>query len=125
MLDEAFRQIAGSISAAFGGPYHPAKLLYAGTPIKDAGGSIISPGTASEVDCRAQVDVATEAMRSSEGFMAEDVRLLILDPITLDRTPKLSILAGPFAGKVYSLISVKRDPLGFGWECQGRITNAG
>lgn len=105
-----------------GGPYHGASLLYAGAPVKDDGGSIITPGTPSEVACTAQVDRATEEMRKAEGFMSEDVRLLILGPATLDRSPRLSITAGPFAGKVYSLMSVQRDPLGFGFECRGRIT---
>lgn len=104
-----------------GGPYHAASLLYAGTPVKDDGGSIVTPGTPTEVECTAQVDRTTEEMRKAEGFMAEDVRLLILGPATLDRTPRLSLAAGPFAGKVYSLMSVQRDPLGFGFECRGRI----
>lgn len=120
MLDAAFRQIAGAVSAAVGGPYHAAKLLYPGTPTYDDGGSIITPGVPYEVDCTAQVDVATEAMRQDAGFLAEDMRLLILGPSALDTKPKLTVAAGPFAGKVYSILSVARDPLGFGWECRGR-----
>lgn len=125
MLDDAFRQIAGAVSEAFGGPYHAATLTYPGTPIKDDGGSIITPGTPVNVSCKAQVDVATEAMRLDAGFMAEDVRLLIIGPDTLDTTPTLAISAGPFAGKVYTLLSAGRDPLGFGWECRGRFTDGG
>jgi len=125
VLDAAFRQIAGAVSSAVGGPFHAAKLLYPGTPVYDDGGDIITPGVPSEVDCRVQVDVATEAMRQAEGFMVEDVRLIILDPATLDRTPKVSLTAGPFAGKVYSLMSVQRDPLAFGWDCRGRVTEGG
>lgn len=120
MLDAAFRQIAGAVSTAVGGPYAAAKLFYPGEPVYDDGGAIIVPGVPYEVDCQVQVDVASETMRLTEGFMAEDVRLLILGPGTLDRTPKVSITAGPFAGKSYSLMSVQRDPLGFGWDCRGR-----
>ena len=122
MLDAAFRQIAGAVSSAVGGPYADGKLLYPGTPVYDDGGSIITPGMPVDVGCRVQVDVATDAMRTDAGFMAEDVRLLILDPETLTREPTLMISAGPFAGKVYSLMTVQRDPLGFAWECRGRIT---
>lgn len=124
MLDEAFRQIAGAVSAAVGGPYHPASLLYAGTPVYDDGGSIITPAAPFQVDCTVQVDVATEAMRADAGFMAEDVRLLILGPPSLDRTPRVHITAGPFVGEVYSLMSVQRDPLAFGWDCRGRLAEA-
>lgn len=120
MLDAAFAQIAALVGEAVGGPFHDATLIYAGTPVYDDGGDIVTPGVASEVDCRVQVDRATEEMRRAEGFMAEDVRLLILGPVTLTREPRLSVSAGPFAGKSYSLVSVARDPLGFGWECRGR-----
>lgn len=125
MLDDAFRQIAGAVSEAFGGPYHAATLTYPGTPVKDDGRSIITPGTPVNVSCKAQVDVATEAMRLDAGFLAEDVRLLIIGPDALDTSPSLSINAGPQAGKVYSLLSAGRDPLGFGWECRGRLTDGG
>lgn len=124
MLDAAFRQIAGAVSAAVGGPYHAARLTYPGNPVYDDGGSIVTPGTQLQVDCRVQVDVATEAMRADAGFMAEDVRLLILDPADLNTTATLRVLAGPYAGEVYSLLSKQRDPLGFGWECRGRVTSA-
>lgn len=120
MLDEAFAQIAGAVSEAVGGPYHAATLTYPGTPVYDDGGDIVTPGTPFDVACKAQVDVATEAMRQAEGFLSEDVRLLIIGVDVLDTKPKLAIGAGPFAGKVYSLLSAQRDPLGFGWECRGR-----
>lgn len=125
MLDAAFRQIAGAVSSAVGGPYHAGTLKRIVAPIYDDGGSIVTPGTTEEIACRVQVDVATDAMRSDAGFMAEDVRLLILDPETLTREPALTISAGPFAGKTYSLMTVQRDPLGFAWECRGRVTSGG
>lgn len=120
VLDVAFAEIAGLVSEAVGGPYHAATLTYPGTPVKDDGGSIVTPGTTVVVACKAQVDVATEAMRQAEGFLSEDVRLLIIGVAALDTKPQLALSAGPFAGKVYAILSAGRDPLGFGWECRGR-----
>lgn len=108
-----------------GGPYHAASLLYAGDPVKDDGGSIITPGTPSEVECLCQVDVVTEAMRKDAGFRAKDVRLIILADGEPDTTPGIRIDDGELAGNVYSLQSADRDSLGFGWECRGRLTNGG
>lgn len=120
MLDAAFRQIAGAVSSALGGPYHAAKLLYPGVPVYDDGGSIITPGVPHEVDCQVQVDVASEAMRKDAGFLANDVRLIILTDRSPDTAPDLRVEAGHLAGTVYSLQSADRDSLGFGWDCRGR-----
>lgn len=123
MLDAAFAQIATLVGEAVGGPFHDAVLLYAGEAVVDDGGSIITPGTPVEVACRVQVDRVTEAMRQAEGFLEKDVRLLILGPTSLTTEPDVSVTDGPFAGQVYSIITVGRDPLGFGWECRGRAIN--
>ncbi len=120
MLDAAFAQVAGAVGTASGGPYHAARLLYDGEPVLDDGGSIIDPGTPYEVPCQAQVDSATEAMRTSADFLEKDVRLLILGPATLTTAPRVRVYAGPFAGNIYELRTAGRDPLGFGWECRGR-----
>lgn len=120
MLDAAFRQIAGSISAAVGGPYAPGKLIYPGTPVYDDGGSIIEPGVPYEVDCQVQVDAVTEAMRLDAGYLAEDVRLIVLVDRAPDTTPKVRVDAGPFAGNAYSIQTAERDTLGFGWQCRAR-----
>lgn len=120
MLDDAFREIAGLVSEAVGGPYAAGKLLYAGVPVKDDGGDIVEPGNPSEVACRVQVDRVTEAMRQEDGFLERDVRLLILGPDNLTTDPDVSVTDGPFNGQSYSLQTVGRDPLGFGWECRAR-----
>lgn len=120
MLDAAFAQIAGAVSEAVGGPFHPAILHYPGEPVMDDGGSIVDPGTPSQVPCRAQVDAVTEDMRLDADFLARDVRLLILGPVMLTTEPELEITEGPFAGQRYSIRAVSRDPLGLGWECRGR-----
>lgn len=120
MLDDAFRQIAGLVSQAVGGPYAAGKLLYAGTPVKDDGGSIITPGTPFEVDCQIQVDSCTEDMRRDAGYLAQDVRLIILVDAKPDTTPDARVDDGEFAGQIYSLQTAVKDTLGFGWECRGR-----
>ncbi|ODU34454.1 MAG: hypothetical protein ABS88_02165 [Sphingopyxis sp. SCN 67-31] len=120
MLDDTFRDIALSISAAVGGPYHPGSLNYPGEPVYDLGGSIIDPGTPYGVDVHVQVDDVTEDMRADADFQERDVRLLILGPDTLDAVPTVSVTAGPFSGQLYSIRSVSRDTLGFAWECRGR-----
>lgn len=120
MLDEAFAQVASAVGAAVGGPYHAGLLLSDGTPVKDAGGSITTPGTPTQTACTVQVDAVTEAMRADADFLERDVRLLILGPAALTTAPQVSVTAGPFAGAVYELRSVTRDPLGCGWECRAR-----
>lgn len=120
MLNEAYREIALLVSEAVGGPYHTATLNYPGTPVYDSGGSIVTPGTPTAVSCHAQVDVVTEDQRMDADFQARDVRLLILGPASLDSVPTLTVNAGPFSGQTYSIRSVARDPLGFGYECRGR-----
>lgn len=124
-LAAAFSQVANAVGAAFGGPFAASKLLYAGTPTYDDGGSIVVPGVPSEVDCSVQVDAVTEEMRADEDFMEKDVRLVILGPDALDTAPDVRINAGKFAGKRYSLQTCRRDPMGFGWECRAReVVNA-
>lgn len=120
MLDQAFAEIATLVGEAVSGPYHDAVLLYAGTPVYDDGGSIITPGVPSEVAVRVQIDRVTEAMRQAEGFLERDVRLLILGPTSLTTEPDVSVSAGPFAGQSYTIQTAGRDPLGFGWECRAR-----
>lgn len=120
VLDQAFAEIAGLVSVAVGGPYADAKLLYPGTPIYDDGGAIITPGVPYEVDCKAQVDVVTEEMRADAGYLAKDVRLLILADGEPDTTPDIRIETGKFAGNTYNLHSADRDTLGFGWQCRAR-----
>lgn len=122
MLEAAFAQIAGKVSAAFGGPYHESALLYDGEPLVDAGGSIVEPGTPYTVDCSVQVDVATEAMRTSTDFLETDVLLLVIGSAILTTAPRVRVDAGPFAGCTYELRTARRDPMGFGWECRGRLT---
>lgn len=122
MLDDAFAQVAGAVSAAFGGPYHAAKLKWAGTPTKDDGGSITAAGTATEYDCQVQVDSVTEAMRAEAGYRERDVRLIVLAPNlgrAVDADATVQVLAGPHAG-TWSIESETKDVLGFAYDGRGR-----
>ncbi len=114
-FDTTFAAMASAFSAQFGAPYADAVARWPGTPTLDDGGSVTTPGTAVEVECKAQIDAATQAMRASEGFKETDVRLLILGPASLDTAAV--IVTG---GLTYALLSVSRDPAGIGWECRGR-----
>jgi hypothetical protein len=119
----AFASIANGFSAMTGGPFTDATLWWAGTPVMDAGGSIVSPGTPVEQDCRVQVDVATEAMRADADFQQEDVRLLILSAglsVVPDEAAEVVIEAGDNAGR-YAIQTVGRDPAGVGFECRARL----
>lgn len=119
MFGAAFAGIAGAVSAAYGGPYHPAVATWPGTPVTDDGGSIVTPGTPVEQPCSAQVDAATEAMRRAEGFREKDVRLIVIGIEQLDTDAVVTITAGPHAG-AWSLQSCELDPVAIGWVCRGR-----
>ncbi len=123
MFANTFAGIANSFSAMAGGPFVDATLWWAGTPVMDAGGSIVTPGTPVEQACRVQVDIATDAMRADADFQQRDVRLLILSD-GLSRIPDeaagVVIETGDNAGR-YALQTVGRDPVGVGFECRARL----
>jgi hypothetical protein len=118
----AFAGIANAFSHAFGGAYHDGVARWTGAPVFDDGGSIVTPGTPEEVACRVQVDSVTEAMRQSEGYRDQDMRLLVLSAglerdINTDCT--VTVLDGPHAG-AWRVASVSRDPCGIYHEALGR-----
>lgn len=115
-------RVAVGFSRAGLGPYQPAVASWPGVPVEDDGGSIITPGTPVEIDCMAQVDSVTDAMRTEAGFVDRNVRLLVLAdglsrPIDTDAT--VSVSAGASAG-VYSVQTAQLDPMGVYWDCRGR-----
>lgn len=114
-----FAGIASAFSGLMGGPFHAGVAIYQGTPIKDDGGSIVTPGTPVTFDCMVQRDVCTEAMRADADFTEKDCRLIITGLDDLSTEAKVQILEGPHIG-AYSLRSVERDPAACGWECRGR-----
>ena len=122
MFADAFAGIAAGFSQAFDGPFHPAVARWSGTPVYDDGGSIIVPGVPIARDCLCQVDVVTDAMRGDVGFVAGDVRLLVLAASlegALDTDATVQVSAGPGQG-VYSIQAVARDPVGVAWDARGR-----
>lgn len=124
MLDAVFSNLALGFAAQFGGPFHDAEAVWPGTPTYDSGGSITVAADSVRADCQVQIDVATEAMRADAGFIATDMRLLVLTASldgTLDTTARIEVSAGPYAGTAWTLHSATRDPAGIGWEARGRL----
>ena len=118
MLDAAFASLANGFAARFGAPFVDAVAKWPGTPVKDAGGSITTPGTPVQYPCRVQFDAATQAMRQAEGFLETDARILVLTAsleVTLDTEAR--IIAD---GATWALLSCQRDAAGIGYECRGR-----
>jgi hypothetical protein len=118
-FEAIFADLATGFSETFGGPYHEAQVVRQSAPTYDSGGSIVTPGATLREDCRAQGDAATEAMRAAEGFLATDIRLLVIGATALDTSAKVELLAGPHIG-TWALLSVQRDPAGVGFECGAR-----
>lgn len=111
--------VAAFFSSAFGSFYLDA-LLYPPASFSDdgTGGGDDSPfGTA--IPVKAQVDVATDAMRRSEGYVDTDVRILVLahglDPITTDYEVAVR-------GKRWSIANVGRDPAIAYYDLHGRLS---
>jgi hypothetical protein len=111
-----FAEYFAGLSGAFG-TFADAPATWPGTPVTDDGGSITSPGEPASHDCRVQIDAATQAMRSSPGFLETDVRLLVLRfAVPLDTKARVTV-----GGAAYELLSCQSDPAGIGWECRGRL----
>ena len=120
MFDAAFASIAAGFSERFGGPFVDATAWWPGTPVKDAGGSIVTPGTPVSLAVKAQFDAPTLAMRQAEGFLEQDARVIVLaSGGTLDAEAQIRVASGVNAGN-WSLITVTRDPAGVGYECRAR-----
>jgi hypothetical protein len=123
-LASAFSNIAASISARFGGPYVPGRVIDQTGQVFDDGGSIADPGAAVVRNCMVQVDVATEAMRQAEGYAEGDARFLILASGlsgTINTDATVQVLMGPGFG-TWMVASVSRDPMGVYWDCRGRLS---
>lgn len=122
MFSDAFAKIAQGFSAAYDGPFHSALAKSNGTPVFDDGGSIATPGIATQRTCKVQVDAVTDAMRRDANYQDEDVRLFVLTaslagPLITDNT--ISIIEGPHAGD-WMIATINRDSASIGYECLGR-----
>lgn len=121
-LAAAYSGIALKVSSAFGGPYVAGKVIDQTAATYDDGGSIADPGVVVERDCMVQTDVATEAMRQSEGYAEGDARFLILSATlagALDTDATVQVLDGPLAG-TWLVSAIERDPMGIYWQGRGR-----
>lgn len=102
------------------GVFTDATATWPGTPVKDAGGSIIAPGVPITEPVKVQFDAPNHAMRLAEGFEENDARLLVLAfPRALDAEARIVVAGGKHAG-TWSLLTVTGDPAGVGWECRAR-----
>lgn len=122
MLDTLFANLATGFAAQFGAPFVDAVAGWPGTRVKDAGGSIVTPGTPVEYECQAQFDAPTQAMRADAGFLETDVRILVLAAtldVALDAKATIVVASGANAG-TWKLQSCTRDPAGIGFECRAR-----
>lgn len=114
-LAAAFSRFAATV-----GPFVEGTALWSGVPIKDAGGSIVTPGTPLSEPVRVQFDAPTHAMRLTEGFQETDARLIVLAfARDLSADARITVASGRWAG-TWALLSVVGDPAGVGWECRGR-----
>lgn len=122
MLGQAFANIGLAFSAAFGGPFHAARVIDQ-LPIEyDDGGSIIGGGGPVYRDCSVQIDMATVAMRQDAGFVEGSTRFIVLaETLTgsLGTDAEVEVLAGPHAG-LWTVSSIERDPVAAGWVGTGR-----
>lgn len=122
MLDHVFHDLAVGFATTFGAPYEDATAVWPGTPVRDAGGSITSPGVPVSLACKVQFDAPTQAMRAAEGFFESDVRILVLSAsmtAPLDSRARITVAAGRNAG-TWELLTCTGDAAGIGFECRGR-----
>lgn len=112
MLDGGLARLFGAV---LGGVYRPA-TLHRVTQLRTRGGSTVE--TVVDLPCRAQLDVASEAMRAAAGATERDVRILVL----------ASSLAGPIttadqislSGQRYAIAAVARDPAGASFDLRAQ-----
>lgn len=110
--------IAAVFGAALGGLYLPATLHMPGGYATDGEGNVL-PSVETDIDCRAQVDAATYAMRQSEGFSEGDMRIIVLaaglpEPITTDDQISVS-------GKRWMIAGAEQDAAASHWVLRGRV----
>lgn len=122
MLDQVFANLATGFAAQFGAPFQDAVATWPGVPAYDDGGSIVTPGTAINLPCKAQFDAPTQAMRQAEGFLETDARVLVLSATIsapLDTEAKIIVSSGANLG-TWALLSCVGDPANIGYEARAR-----
>lgn len=107
--------IAAIMRNAFGGIYLPATLTKRVLSYDDGGSPTY---TDTQHACRAQIDVATEAMRQTPGYTEKDVAIYILKD-TLDVAPDTSDEIETTRGR-FAIYNVQTDPANSYWLIQGQ-----
>jgi hypothetical protein len=121
--------LAGGAAALFGellgGEYLPATLTN-NTDTYDNRGNLTRGGV--PVDCRVQVDRATERMVQAEGYTTNDVAVFVLAVpggdlpaiVALDTGAQVTVREGPHAGGIFKLgAPIDRDPAAAYWLARG------
>lgn len=107
---------ASTFSAIFGGIYLPAQLFRPNDTPNNKGGGTVGFSDAEQV--KVQMEAATEAMRSAQGYTAQDVRFLMLAH-GVDRPNTECVI--DFDGIRYAIAGpVGRDPAGAYWDIHAR-----
>lgn len=114
--------IEAIFGAALGGLYLPAVLHTSGTgPIYDNEGNIVGYAGGTDIECRAQMDAATWAMRQGEGFVDGDVRIIVLSsglPVEITTDHEITV-----ATKRWMVASAERDAARSHWILRGRLAS--
>lgn len=113
----------GGISAIFGaalsGLYLDGTLHRDGTnPVYDQSGNIVGYSGGVDIECKAQVDIATYAMRQSGSYSEGDVRIIVLAlGLGVEVTTDFQIT---ISGKRWMIGSAELDAASSHWVLRGR-----
>jgi hypothetical protein len=110
--------IASLFSAALSGIYLDAELHRATVGADDGAGGGDGNGFADPEDVKAQLDVATQAMRETQGYVDTDVRILVLAHGVTTPTTDDEIT---IRGVRYGIRNVGTDPAQSYWDLHGRL----
>jgi hypothetical protein len=109
--------IAAAFAGVFGGIYLDGSLYRLVEAADDGMGGGADSGFAPAEAVKVQIDQATQAMRSSEGYVEDDVRILMLAHGVASPDTDCEIAAG---GTRYMVETVATDPAGGYFELRGR-----
>lgn len=122
-LPSAFLAVAAKVGSLAGAPFYDGAIGSEETPGHyDDDGNWVPGEAATERPCKVQIDVATEAMRQTDGFVDGDVRFIILAASvtgSINTDAIVKIAAGDRAG-TWMVSSLELDPARIGWVGRGR-----
>lgn len=109
--------LASVFSSVLGSIYLDAQLYRPMAADDDGAGGGDGGGFAPAEPVKAQIDVATQAMREAPGYVDTDVRILILASGVLKPDTDCEIEVG---GDRWSIANVGQDPAQSYWDVHGR-----